>query len=310
MASSTYAQDEATPTPRPTLLQPTIVDGLPPLTTPTYTPSFTPRPTQTHTPTKTATASSTRTPTHTRTATPTATSTPTSTKTHTTTPSITNTYTITTTASYTSTSSPTNTLTYTPTITETFTASPTATNTHTPTQTSSPTHTSTPTNTASPTITLTPSITPTREPPFISATRSTGNSKSGGIPPFFYIGGGILTAIVGSYILTYAVRAGALSRYADGFILTQCPVCHTGHLTLEERIFRTLGIPRVRRTVRCDNCHSVLREVGNRRWRYAVDRTINPEMYAKMNNRIMHEEQLMNLGEESSTEPPTYIDES
>lgn len=119
-----------------------------------------------------------------------------------------------------------------------------------------------------------------------------------------------LTALIGGYLLTYTVRAAAVNRYADGFLLDDCPVCKVGHLTLEERVFRTFGIPRVRRTVRCDHCHSVLREVGNRRWRYAVDRAINPNLYTTTNNRVLREEQLAKLGADDSTEAPTYIDES
>lgn len=116
--------------------------------------------------------------------------------------------------------------------------------------------------------------------------------------------------VAGGYIVTYVVRAGALNRYADGFVLEQCPVCEVGFLALEERVFRMLGIPRVRRTVRCDNCNSVLREVAPRRWRYAVDRVANPELYTVINNRMLREDQLVTLADDDPTDAPTYIDET
>lgn len=159
-------------------------------------------------------------------------------------------------------------------------------------------------------MTFTPSITLTPEPPFVSTTRLSDTDEDGGFSPLLLIGGGFLTAIAGGYILTYAVRAGALNRYTDGFVLEQCPVCEVGHLSLEERVFRMLGIPRVRRTVRCDNCNSILREVAPCRWRYAVDRVANPEMYAAINNRVLREDQLATLGDDEQEDAPTYIDET
>lgn len=337
-----YAQGDPTPTIRATLLQPTILNGLPPLTTPTYTPSFTPRPSLTHTPTNSPTststpsASATSTPSSTATATPSATLTNTSTSTATNTasasptashtatltqtPSITptpsNTSTGTLTATLTPSSTHTPTYTSTPTSTPTETATPTNTPSNTPTPTftdtatitPSPTLTTTPSNTPTPTQTFTPSITPTRAPPFVSSTRPDDGGEDSGISPLLLIGGVLLTLAAGSYIVTFAVRSGALNRYEDGFILAACPVCEIGHLSLEERVFRMVGIPRVRRTVRCDNCNSVLREVGNRRWRYAVDPAANSSMYESTNNRILREDQLQTLRDDHA-DGPTYIDE-
>lgn len=117
-----------------------------------------------------------------------------------------------------------------------------------------------------------------------------------------------MTLLIGAYIVTFAVSTAALDRYKDGFIIDRCPVCGEGNLTVEERIYRIVGIPRLRRTVRCDNCRSVLREVGTRRWRYAVDATANPEMYAQHNNAVLTEQQLKSLVEPDGPDSPSYIE--
>ena len=79
-----------------------------------------------------------------------------------------------------------------------------------------------------------------------------------------------------------------------------------------------LGIPRPRAIVRCDNCRSVLREVGNHRWRYAVDRAANPTLYSQFNGRVVTEETLKTLEEPTRhakrrrcarRTPPTFVDD-
>lgn len=136
---------------------------------------------------------------------------------------------------------------------------------------------------------------------------STDDSE--GVSPIFLLG--ILAFIaVGGYIITYALNGAAMDRYATGFIMTRCPVCGEGHLNIEERPYRSLGIPRVRRTVRCDSCRSVLREVGRRRWRYAVDPNANTEMYQQLNGRQMSEAELLNLAPPDVDETPHYIEDS
>lgn len=110
--------------------------------------------------------------------------------------------------------------------------------------------------------------------------------------------------------MLFAVRTAAVDRYRDGFVLDQCPVCKTGHLSIEERVDRVLGIPRVRRTVQCDNCRSLLREVDTRRWRYAVDRTVNPTFHDEYNNRILREHELQRIEQNMSShsDNPSYIE--
>ncbi len=282
--------------------------------TPTHTPTATSTPTATNTPsatptaTATATATATRTPTpsDTPTSTPTATRTPSTTPTVTFTPSNTTTATITYTATLTSTptESDTPTETSTPTATATFTLTATPTSTETPTATPTPTATSTPTPTVTPTATETPVPISVTNQPDINE-----NSDSEGTSPLFLLG---ILAVVGfgSYVMTYALNAAAMDRYATGFIATRCPVCGEGHLNIEERPYRSLGIPRVRRTVRCDTCRSVLREVGRRRWRYAVDPNANPIMFNQLNGKVMSEGELLYLAPPDRDETPHYIEES
>jgi hypothetical protein len=48
----------------------------------------------------------------------------------------------------------------------------------------------------------------------------------------------------------------------------------------------------------------VLREVGSRRWRYAVDRAENPALYNQLNGRVIDEDALRALEQQSPSEPP------
>jgi hypothetical protein len=130
--------------------------------------------------------------------------------------------------------------------------------------------------------------------------------------------GAILLALVLLYIGLYWRGLSAMDRYAAGFVIEQCPVCKTGHLSVETRTDRFLGIPRPRTTVRCDTCKSVLRESGARRWRYAVDRAVNPTLYARWNGREIDEETLKTLGDQPDqplpavrppAAPPSFVDD-
>ncbi len=328
------AQDIPTPTFDATIFQPTVETGLPPITTATRTPSptitptftatatatltFSPTPTSslTNTPTSTVTASltptvPTTTPTPTMSSTLTATSSTTSTATITPTTTTTSTFTLTATPSPT----PTQTVTGSPTSSPTSTISPTVTQTptltFTPTATLTKTHTTTPTETLTPTESLTPTATETRPPPIVRSTQTTADSdNSGSTSPLLLAGGIIATLAVGVYMLSYATSVAALERYADGFVIQHCPVCYDGELSLEERIYRLMGIPRVRRTVRCDNCRSVLREVGKQRWRYAVDPTANDDLYHALNNRTVREGQLLAIAPDDDFDSPQYVDEA
>lgn len=335
---SSLAQDAATFTPTATLVQtlvrPTVLStGLPPIGQSTAT--------------RTRVATSTRTPspTATRTRTPTRTSTNTPTNTQTAIPS--NTASLTPTASYTFTPFPsstavvaTNTATNTPTLivvthgvapsvvssstpTPTQTSTVTDTVTYTPSATSSvtpitPTPSITPSSSLPPTATLTVTVTPTstitttRVPAVVESSRpaNSHNESGGGTSPLIFLAGIVLTGLIGGYIVMFATSQAAAERYASGFVIQTCPVCYEGHLHLEERSNRVLGILRIRRTVRCDNCRSVLREVSKHRWRYAVDRAVSPEMYASLNNRLLREEQLIDLVPSDEYQSPEYFEDA
>jgi hypothetical protein len=149
-------------------------------------------------------------------------------------------------------------------------------------------------------------------PPVIESSRPDAPSRESDDDaiPLWGLGLGLLaTLLIGGYIVAHALSAGNLNRYTDGFPMAVCPICDEGHLILEERPYNVLGIPRVRRTVRCDNCRSVLREVGNRQWRYAVDPAANPDLYERLNNEVLGEERLMDLAFEFDSEPPAYFDD-
>ena len=113
------------------------------------------------------------------------------------------------------------------------------------------------------------------------------------------------------YVILYALNAGALDRYPTGFVIQVCPICEEGGLEIEERFYRSFGIPRVRRTVRCNWCRSVLREVGRRKWRYAVDGSANPGLFRHLNNEILSERDLIEIAPVVSLEeaPPQYFEQ-
>jgi len=50
--------------------------------------------------------------------------------------------------------------------------------------------------------------------------------------------------------------------------------------------------------------------VGKHRWRYAVDRSVSPELYASLNNRILREEQLLELSPDEDYQSPHYLDDT
>jgi len=292
--------------------------------TPTFTPSATATATATATitPSETPTATATITPSETPTATitpsetPTATVTPSETPTATVTPSETATATATITPSETATATitpsetPTATATITPSETATATVTPSETATATITPSETATATVTPSETPMPTVTITIAalVIPATAAPDPTAV-DTPPAPTVDVSPQILIGGAALLLIL-IYAGLYYRGMVAAGRYDDGFIVQTCPVCGRGHLTMEARQGRVLGIPRVRRTVRCDECRSVLRETRSRRWRYAVDRVENPELYRRYNGREISETMLLRLANRTDETPPTFEDES
>lgn len=151
-----------------------------------------------------------------------------------------------------------------------------------------------------------PTAAPTPAPP--------ASTDSGGVRPELVLAGLGLLLIVG-YLWLYLRGAATAHRYAAGFVIDSCPVCKSGHLHVEARVERSVGIPNTKHVVRCDNCRSVLREVGRDRWRYAIDRAVNPRMYDRLNNRELHEATIRRLAEHSpddmppGSEPPRIEDD-
>ncbi len=190
-------------------------------------------------------------------------------------------------------------------VTETAASLPTGTNTLTPTE-------------------LLPSETPTNEPEateeILIAPQTdepqievAGSPDEGGIRPELIVGFIGLLLIIG-YLLLYWRGAAATEVYASGFVIDTCPVCRKGHLSMDTKQDRILGIPRARHTVRCEHCRSVLRNTGARRWRYAVDRLENPAIYDRYNGREITEATLKHLVQrpvkpdsEAGT-PPAFVD--
>jgi len=118
--------------------------------------------------------------------------------------------------------------------------------------------------------------------------------------------GAIVLLIVLGYVFVYWQSLTAVNRYDEGFVIDTCPVCRRGTLQLEQRQERILGIPRARRTVRCDSCRSVLRETGMKHWRYAVDRIENAQLHDRYNGQIITDEELVRL---SKPPRPTRVDQ-
>lgn len=219
----------------------------------------------------------------------------------------------------------------------------------TPTATSEPTETPQPSPTVAPPTatnvpaspTMPPTETPeaaalpvapedgTAGPPSDAAPPDGGNPLDtvlgwfNGLPQSARIGGG-LALLVGAYIVLYVLAMVGVNRYAAGFVIETCPVCQKGELSVRNRTRRSLGVPRVRRTVHCDYCGSVLRQVGRGRWRYTVDGDENPELFRRYNGREITDAALITLGrparmqmvdppaqnDAAQFDPPEYLDDN
>lgn len=337
------ATPSLTATPSPTATPTDVPSDTP---APTATPSDTPSATPSATGTASPTLAPTDTPAPTLTASFTATVPPTETaavvvlvaptEPPTVTPTTTPTESPTVTPTEPPTVTPTETLTVTP--TEPPTATPTETPTETPTQAATGLPPATLTEALSPALTATdiapvpsvtvpataqPSLTPSATPTALAVAAAggeTGGAPAGpvmvvtpddgdsGLPVPYLLLGGAVALLVLVYAGAYVAQAANLARYQEGFLLTVCPICARGSLYLEDRRYRMLGIPRVRRVVRCDECRSVLRQVGRGRWRYAVDELENPAAYDALNNRVVTERDLWAIAPEHGGAPPEYYE--
>lgn len=149
-------------------------------------------------------------------------------------------------------------------------------------------------------VTRTPIILPTP----VSSLPQAESGNPPAVPPEAIVGGLFLLGVL-IYVGLYWRGLAASDRYANGFVIQRCPVCHDGHLNVETRQSRVLGIPRPRSIVRCDTCRSVLREAGNHRWRYAVDPTENPTIYKRFNGKVIDESRLVALENSMPPAPPS-----
>jgi SH3 domain-containing protein len=176
----------------------------------------------------------------------------------------------------------------------------------------SPSATAAPTDTATPRPRPTPSATAVPVSPAPTATTISaaapppaGNPLDA-LPPDVKTGGiiavGLLVAAGGAYSVRRIVAQREVTRYRGGFPLTLCPVCLEGHVNVDEIVKVSLGIPRLTRWVRCNNCRSVLREVQPGRWRYAVDSYRNPEMAEKYKTHLLNLNDLNQLAEYATEE--------
>ena len=334
LAPSSTSTQTAAPSATPV---PTDTATLTPSSTSTQTaaPSATPVPTDTatltpsSTSTQTAAPSATPVPTDTATLAPSSTSTqtaaPSATATSSPTPVPTDTATLTPSSTSTQTTAPSATASSSPTpaiiagaVTDaaseptTQTAAPTASATHTEVLTASATSLSalldattalTSTPSATSTATLSPSLTPSES---LAGNDGGAPGDGGQIPVELVVGTLSLAGLLG-YGLLYWRGAAAAERYSAGFIIRRCPVCQQGELVVETRRERLAGIPRARHIVGCTYCRSVLREAGARRWRYAVDRMDNPQLYAELNGRTVSEDDLRALAERVKQNAPPQV---
>jgi len=154
----------------------------------------------------------------------------------------------------------------------------------------------------------------TTAPPPTSTPEATATPPAGRFPAEALAGTlGILVVL--GYGTLYWLGLRSVERYTAGFVITRCPVCSRGSLTVETRQERFFGIPRPRHTARCTHCRSVLREVSSRRWRYAVDPMENPALYRRYNGQVVDEPTLVQLAARpdhpppAPSSPPTFVDE-
>lgn len=138
-----------------------------------------------------------------------------------------------------------------------------------------------------------PQQTATSTPPLQAVTAGGSDSRSG-LPTEAVIAG-LAVALIVLYGFFYWRGAATTERYANGFVVDTCPVCGTGHLIVESRQERLMGVPRARHSVRCSECRSVLREVREGEWRYAVDPVANPALYQAYNGKLISDDQLTAL---------------
>ncbi len=123
-----------------------------------------------------------------------------------------------------------------------------------------------------------------------------------------YVGLGIGSIALAVFSVLYSQRRASgrreLTRYAEGFPIENCPICRAGDLQLDEKINGALGIPNITRSVRCNNCRSLLREIEPGVWRYNIDPYVNPQIAYKYNTQRFTDADLLMLVREAQQYEP------
>jgi hypothetical protein len=186
------------------------------------------------------------------------------------------------------------------------TLSPTGTPTQQPSSTSIPaaTQTTAPSSTETIEVAQVPVATETPVPALIAPGDTPPTQASGDVPqsgpsfsvpvanvlPWLLIG--LPVALLGVYGWQFMAGQRETRRYNDAFPLEYCPVCQSGTLSLDSVVRRSLGIARITRTVRCDTCRSVLRQIEPGVWRYAIDPYTNPDLAREYDGRQFTDNEL------------------
>lgn len=167
-----------------------------------------------------------------------------------------------------------------------------------------------------PSSTPQPTTTGTPEPAIVALPPATATPSSPTAPappplslpqlqppgPIFWAGSAVFALVV--YGLIWIQGWRETHRYSRGFPIKACPVCQSGHLYLDEHLERPAGIPRMRRSVRCDSCRSVLRQISPGLWRYTIDPFVNPELARRYNSRQFTDADLLAFSEEAEEFEP------
>jgi hypothetical protein len=132
--------------------------------------------------------------------------------------------------------------------------------------------------------------------PVIPPPVSASGSGAGAALWLMWVGGlAIVAGLLSLYIWRYSAGVRDARRFQDGFMVSRCPACRQGNLSLDEYVTRAFGIPRARRAVRCDTCRSVLREVKRDLWRYTVDPAVDEAFAQEYNGQLLDEQGLVRL---------------
>jgi hypothetical protein len=137
------------------------------------------------------------------------------------------------------------------------------------------------------------------------------------IPPVDFTSGPALWLVIGvpiglavaSYGWRFIAGQRELGRYSAEFPVETCPACQIGKLQLEESVRRSLGVAQVTRTVRCNTCRSVLRQVQPGVWRYSIDPMFNPRLAEGFNGRHLTDPEFQALARQALVEYPAEYPE-